>query len=38
MELGVQDLELCIGDDDMTLNVRFGFGQMQISENDADEF
>jgi len=38
MELGVQDLELSIGDDDMTLNVRFGFGQMQISDNDADEF
>ena len=34
MELGVDDLELNIGEDEMTLNVRFGFAQMQITEKD----
>ena len=37
MSLGVEDLELKIGEDDMSLNVRFGFAQMQITDQDTDE-
>ena len=35
MNMGVSDLHLEITEDDMTLKVRFGFSQLQISEQDV---
>lgn len=36
MKMGVEDLVLLIDDDDMTLKVRFGFSQLQITEQAGD--
>jgi len=35
MQLGVEDLELVIDEDDMTLNVRFGFGRAKLTDRSA---
>jgi hypothetical protein len=32
MDMGVDDLELVIGEEDMSLNVRFGFTQMKLTD------
>lgn len=34
MQMGVEDLELTINEDDATLNVRFGFAHAQVAEVD----
>ena len=35
MKMGVEDLVLLIDDDDMTLKVRFGFSQLQLTDQEA---
>ena len=36
MSLGVDDLELEINEDDMRLNVKFGFAQMQLTDQESE--
>jgi len=35
MQMGVEDLVLIIDEDDMTLKVRFGFSQLQLTDRDG---
>jgi hypothetical protein len=37
MKMGVQDLELEITEDDMTLKVRFGFTQLQLTDQASED-
>ena len=37
MQMGVEDLELCIDEADLTLKVRFGFTRKQLTDRGADD-